>query len=108
MNKYLYFIFLLLLNNKIFSQRIELSTQIAQKMQDSLYLSSEQRDSIYAINNRLQSQKMQARMQYAGADSIQYHLQRIENTRDSLYKPVLGAEKYLLYKQKKRNLISAN
>ncbi len=82
--------------------------RIAQKLQDTLGLSAAQKDSIYSINHQLQNKKMLARQQYTGTDSLGYHLQRIENTRDSLYKPVLGAEKYLLYKQKKRNLISAN
>ena len=35
-------------------------------------------------------------------------VQVIENTRDSLYRPVLTEERYLLYKQKKAALISSN
>lgn len=84
------------------------SEHIANKLKDSLNLSASQRDSLFVINNYLQNQKQQARLQHPSADSVQYYLQRIENTRDSLYRPVLGSEKYLLYKQKKRYLISAN
>lgn len=90
------------------AQITDMSAHIAQKLQDSLGLSMVQRDSLYALNNRLQSQKMQVRLQYAGTDSLGYYFQRIENTRDSLYRPVLGDAKYLLYQQKKRYLISAN
>jgi hypothetical protein len=101
-------IFIFLLQNAN-AQPIDLSTRIAQKLQDSLGLSTAQRDSIYAINIRLQHQKTQVRSQYTGTDSLQYHIQRIENTRDSLYKRIIADEgKYNLYKQKKRYLVSNN
>ena len=80
--------------------------RIAQRMKDSLSLSAGQKDSIYAVNIRLHNQKALLRQQYTSIDSLEYHTQLVERTRDSLYMRVLGDEKYLLYKSKKRNLIS--
>lgn len=83
-----------------------LSNQIAQRMKDTLGLSDSQKNAVYAINMQLHAQKMNVRQQHTG-DSVRYHTQRIENTRDSLYGTVLPPDRYLLYQQKKRNLISA-
>ncbi|HEX2846418.1 MAG TPA: hypothetical protein VHN59_07705 [Chitinophagaceae bacterium] len=80
--------------------------RITGKLKDSLFLSNGQRDSIYAINMLLSGQKNNLRSIYQDMDSLQIYTQRVEHTRDSLYRPILGEEKYLLYKQKKRNLIS--
>ncbi|MFT3823037.1 MAG: hypothetical protein QM731_03920 [Chitinophagaceae bacterium] len=85
-----------------------LASKIAQKMKDSLSLTTEQMQSIYTINMQLHQQKMAARQQYAGNPSLGNYIQKIENTRDSLYRPVLTDEKYQLYKSKKRNLVSNN
>lgn len=91
------------------AQSSDLSNRIAQKMKDTLGLNTVQQDSIYAINMRLQEQKSDARVRYTGTDSLQYHIQRIENSRDSLYKRIITDDtKYNLYKQKKRYLISNN
>jgi 3-phosphoglycerate kinase len=83
-----------------------LARKIAQKMQDSLNLSTEQRKKIYDINLLLQQRKMQARAMYTNRDSIGRQLQIIEHTRDSLYNTVISAEKMQLYKSKKRVLIN--
>ena len=85
-----------------------LAGSIAQKMKDSLALTSMQKDSIYAINLRLLEQKTTVRQQYTDSIALQYQLQRVERLRDSLYRPVLGEDKYPLYKIKKRNLLTAN
>lgn len=77
-------------------------------MKDSLLLSDKQKDSIYSLNIRLNNEKAQLRSQYADMDSLQYHTQRVEASRDSLYRTVLDEEKYRLYKTKKRNLITNN
>ncbi len=86
----------------------EIAGRIAQKMKDSLSLNNHLRDQIYNINLQLHNQKATVRQQYAVQDSVRIHVQRIENTRDSLYKGVLSSEKFLLYKLKKRNLVSMN
>lgn len=100
---------LLLAGQYVHAQSTDLSTRIAQKMKDTLGLNTTQRDSLYAVNMRLQHQKTQLRSQYTAMDSLQYHFQRVENTRDSLYKRIIADEnKYNLYKQKKRSLVSNN
>lgn len=86
----------------------ELAEKIAQRMKDSLSLSAEQKSTIYTINMQLHTQKQNYRQQYSNIDSLQYHIQRVESTRDSLYKNVIGQELYLQYKSRKRNLISNN
>lgn len=88
--------------------REQLSIKIAERMKDSLSLSTEQKNRIYSINLQLHTQKQNYRQQYSNADSLQYHIQRVESSRDSLYKSVLTSDQYLLYRQKKRNLINNN
>lgn len=85
----------------------QLANKIAQKMKDSLNLTSQQKNTIKDINLSLSDQKKVARQQHPGPSAVSY-IQKIENTRDSLYKQILSADKYLLYKQKKRNLVNNN
>ncbi|HEX7903807.1 MAG TPA: hypothetical protein VF487_08005 [Chitinophagaceae bacterium] len=85
-----------------------LSNKIADKMKDSLALTMQQRSSIFDININISEWKGYARQQYKDSGNIGYYLQREENKRDSLYRNVLTEEQFLLYKQKKRNLISNN
>jgi hypothetical protein len=87
---------------------IQLSSHIAQKMKDSLNLTAQEQNKIYGINMRLYHEKMAARQRFKDPDLLRANTQRIENTRDSLYHKVLPDDKYELYKQKKRNLVSAN
>jgi hypothetical protein len=86
----------------------QIATKISQKMKDSLQLSEGQRLQVFDLNIEIANQKMTQRQLHANSDSLRYYLQRVENMRDSLYRPVLGEEKYLLYKQKKTKLISNN
>jgi threonine aldolase len=86
----------------------QLANKIAQKMKDSLGLTGQQKNSIVDISMNLHEQKSLARQQHHGSDSLRYFLQRIENTRDTLYSAVLSQQQYLLYKQKKRNLVNNN
>lgn len=86
----------------------EVAARIADKMKDSLLLSTSQRNNIYSVNLYLNNQKQIARQKYSDTDSLRYHIQVIENSRDSLYKKIIYEEKYLLYKEKKRNLINSN
>lgn len=80
----------------------------ALRMRDSLALDASQKDSILAINLRLLEQGRQARSSITDLSLLTTELQRIENQRDGLYRVVLGVDKYVLYKQKKRSLIAAN
>jgi hypothetical protein len=86
----------------------QLALKIAQRMKDSLQLNDQQRQQIYDINMQLHNQKMWVRQHYTAQDSLSIHTQRAEGKRDSLYHIILTNEKYLLYKQKKRNLVSSN
>lgn len=85
-----------------------LANRIADKMRDSLTLSSQQRQQIYAINIRLSNQKMQARSRSQNRDSVGSALQQIENSRNSLYRAILTQQQFDRYRQKKRKLVSAN
>ena len=82
--------------------------RIANKMKDSLNLNNAQRNQIFAVNVLINNRKSDVRQQYTNTDSIRYHIQRIENRRDSMYHNILAEPKYLLYKQKKRFLVTAN
>ncbi len=84
------------------------AAHIADKMRDSLGLSSLQRDSIYAINIVLHNRKTAVRQQYKQIDSLQKYISYVERSRDSMYIRVLGIEKFTLYRQKKRYLVSIN
>ncbi|WP_199119243.1 hypothetical protein [Pedobacter sp. ASV28] len=80
---------------------------LTQRMRDTLQLRNGQRDSIYAINVHLNELSSAVRAQ-GQPDSLQPRLQRIEYTRDPLYLPVLGIDKFLLYKRKKVALLTGN
>lgn len=85
-----------------------IASKIADKMTDSLSLTQAERDQIYTVNMNLHEQKM--KMRAVSQDTIQLgpQLQKIENTRDSLYGRVLSAGKFQLYRQKKRSLVNNN
>jgi hypothetical protein len=83
------------------------AARIADKLADSLILTGTQRDRIYRINLALHTQKMAARRSYTGRDAIRNAIQQIENSRDSLYRMVLPEDKYLVYRQKKFKVVSA-
>ncbi|MGN6293478.1 MAG: hypothetical protein ACTHMV_12110 [Chitinophagaceae bacterium] len=86
----------------------QLAGRIADRMKDSLLLSSAQRSGIYTINMQLHEQKMNVRKQYSQSEWTAF-TQRIENTRDSLYHTVLADEElYQRYKAKKAALIRAD
>jgi hypothetical protein len=92
-------------NDSVASQ---LSNHIAQKMKDTLGLSVQKQDQIYSINMNLHAQKSAIRQQYSHQDSIRVKIQRIENTRDSLYHTVISDSLYLIYRQKKPKLVTKN
>lgn len=84
----------------------QLADKIARKMKDSLLLTDQHKNQLYTLNMQLHQQKQIAFARYRGSDSLRIHLQRIENSRDSLYSTVLPPEKFQLYKQKKRALVT--
>ncbi len=84
----------------------EIAGRIAKKMKDSLSLTETQRQQVYDINIRLTSQKQAARAASTDREIVGKELQRIENTRDGLYQPILGEEKFGTYKMKKNNLVN--
>ena len=86
----------------------KLAQHIALKMKDTLELSPTQQNQLYWINMNLHETKLQIRESYSDMDSLRVHIQLVENTRDSLYQGVLEEQKFLLYRQRKQQLISSN
>ena len=86
----------------------EVANRITNRLKDSLDLNQDQRKAIKQINQQLHAQKQAAMKQYAGTSQVGPAIQKIENTRDSLYKLVLPDEKFLAYKNKKATLLKAN
>jgi hypothetical protein len=79
------------------------------KMKDSLSLTGWQQQKLYEVNMLLSGKKMNARTTYADKpDSMSYYMQKIENSRDSLYGNILTPEQMQQYKQKKITLIANN
>lgn len=79
---------------------------IAQRMKDSLALSGEQQDKIYAINVQMDNAKLAYYKQHGQTSALRANMQKIESSRDSLYKPVLTEQQFLLYRQKKYLLVN--
>ncbi|HEY8687690.1 MAG TPA: hypothetical protein VIM07_00530 [Chitinophagaceae bacterium] len=86
----------------------QLANKIAQKMKDSLSLSGAQKELIKNINLDLSEQKKQARGHSKDLNIARKDMQRIENKRDSMYKTVLTKGQYILYYNKKANLVTNN
>lgn len=87
---------------------IQLANHIAQKMKDTLELTTGQRAQVFSVNITLHNLKMAVRQNNTNPDSLRIKTQRIERRRDSLYQNILPQAKYVLYQQKKRNLVTAN
>lgn len=86
----------------------QLAAHIANKMKDTLNLTQQQRNKVYDINMLLYNLKTAARQQHTNPDSVRYYVQKIENRRDTLYHGILPGPKYIIYKQKKRSLVTSN
>lgn len=86
----------------------QIANRIADKMKDTLGLTQQKRNQVFAVNMHLHNRKMIVRQQTTNPDSLQARLQRVEKKRDSMYQRILPPPKYQLYLQKKRNLISSN
>ena len=85
-----------------------LAKKIADRMKDSLGLSEQQRNSIFDVNMQIHNQKMEKRKQYVNDPLLGNKLQKVENTRDSLYRAVLPEDKFILYKKKRTNIVNNN
>lgn len=85
-----------------------LAKKIADKMKDSLALTEQQRNAIFDLNMQIRNEKMQKRKKYANDPLLGNQLQKVENTRDSLYRAVLPEDKFILYKKKKTNIVNNN
>jgi hypothetical protein len=86
----------------------EVASKIATKMKDTLNLTDSARFQIYNINMLLHEQKTAVRQSYTNMDTVRTKIQQIESTRDSLYRAFLSSEQYLLYQEKKTNLVNNN
>jgi hypothetical protein len=108
--KILYVFILFLVSHKVSAQTQseKVAQVIAGKMKDSLNLTEKEAEIIYKLNLTINDQKNTMRQRYSGRDSLTKKIQRIENTRDSLYRPVLSGDQYVKYKQRKTSLISSN
>lgn len=95
-------------SNQQQDQGERLAKKIAKQIKDSLELTGAQMNQLVSINLSLHQQKKQLLNSGQSRDSISQGLQRIENTRDSLYRTVIPSDKFELYKLKKRNLINNN
>jgi preprotein translocase subunit SecD len=84
----------------------QLAALQAQRIKDSLNLSTVQHDSIYQVNLSLRQQKQQVRQQYSqDANQLRVKTQEVENSRDGRYQLFLTPAQMALYLQKKRNLL---
>lgn len=82
--------------------------KVAQRLKDSLALTSTQQQAIYTINMQLHDRKMSIWQSQNDTESLQRLLQRVETSRDSLYRPVLSREQYEAYLKRKSVLLNNN
>jgi protein subunit release factor B len=107
-------VFLIFICNNGFSQSsngtaVQLAHNIANKMKDTLSLIENQKQNIYNINMQLHDQKQAMRAAHSSNPTVMAtKIQEVEKTRDSLYSTILSSSQYIMYKVKKRNLISNN
>ncbi len=95
-------------SNQQQDEGVRLARKIAGKMKDSLSLTATQTNQVYETNLSLLDRKKQAMTSGMSRDSIGKALQRIENSRDSLYRLILPVEKFEIYRTKKRRLLNNN
>lgn len=109
MKKLCIILFLFSLGKAAHSQELSasdtFSTKLSTRMKDSLLLDKKQEAELFEINKLLASRKSQIRERYTDRDSLTWYIQLVENTRDSLYRPVLGDKKFSVYQKMKNILI---
>lgn len=86
----------------------QLANKIANKMKDTLGLSEPQRNHIYTINMQLHVKKKNSPGHFYHQDTTSVHSIKLEKLRDDLYKGVLTPSQYILYRQKKQQLVFNN
>lgn len=87
----------------------KLAAKFAERLKDSLLLTSAAQQSLYQVNLELHQQKTTARLQYSNSlDTLSRVIQQIENSRDSLYRQIIGEEKFGAYMIRKKSLINNN
>lgn len=110
MKLFLFVLILLSTSTKSFSQgnpAQQLALKQAKRMQDTLKLTSSERNQIVDANLKIYQWKSKVRLDYNGNfTEIQKQTQIEENKRDSLYRLILTADKFRLYQQKKRILLA--
>lgn len=85
---------------------VSISLKITQRMKDSLGLTETQKFHLHQINMQMDSSRQVIWRNISSDDSLRFFLQQIENTRDSLYRPVFTEQQYQWYLQKKSKLIN--
>lgn len=85
-----------------------LAKKIALKVRDTLGLSSGDADRIYGANMQIAREKETLWSDFRSSPDLRAYLQKAENKRDSLYKIILSADRYVKYLRKKSVLISSN
>lgn len=80
----------------------------ANKLRDSLALTQSQTDSIYQISKALRIEKRDVWAQYKNSKDLNQRMLQEDEKRDSLFRNVLGDEKFTLYFQKRRQFLLAN
>ncbi|WP_126972917.1 hypothetical protein [Gynurincola endophyticus] len=81
------------------------SNLVTDRMNDSLFLSPSQKDSIWSMTARLLRETELLFSQQMNSDSLKKSIQLVENKRDGLYKTVLTDEQFLKYKKHKVNIV---
>ena len=82
--------------------------KVAQRMKDSLSITDQQKNQVYELNMNLFAQKKIIWQTYTSRDSVQVHIQALEDTRDGLYRAILTDSQYALFLQKRHNLLNNN
>jgi Spy/CpxP family protein refolding chaperone len=90
------------------SPGMKTAQHIAEKMAQELGLTPPQKVKIADINRTLVRKKMEAMGRTQDKGSIGPDIQKIENSRDSLYQQVMTDEQFLIYKDRKSALINRN
>jgi len=112
--KYSFSFFLLVLFNLAgYSQQTidyadQYAKKVAQRMEDSIGITEQQKSMIYKINSSIAEQKKAVWQNYTNRDSVQVYIQAIEDKRNSLYNGMLTYDQYEAYLQKKHNILNNN
>jgi hypothetical protein len=86
----------------------KISKYLVSILRDSLNLSDNQVQNIYKMNLTLEEQKNNVRSMEDLIDNKRKKVQKIENSRDSLYATVLNPIQFEAYKNRKSSLLNVN